>query len=200
MLSTDERQPFVDSLKHCLRKSVTRPYVVDSHCSNFVQLTNVRFEVYVTGLQWVANHEETRWFLVLQLSRPTGNAMNTLLWVSNETATAFGKPALYVKPDRVPEKVPRPGRGKRDSQSRGRSRAVSTRNGIQDCTPCFHVSIAWSHRPLSNDIIANSRAIHSADFEGLSIEVRAVKIKVGNVVTALPLSPGLVDTGGIIGV
>ncbi|MCJ1395094.1 poly(U)-specific 3'-to-5' RNA exonuclease [Xylographa bjoerkii] len=182
MLLTDERQPFVDTLKHFLDKSTPRP-----------------FEVHVSGLQWVANYEKTRCFLVLPLVRPAENTLNTLLWASNETAKAFGKPTIYVKLEMESEEAQQRGRGMRGSRPRGRSRVMSRINDIQDCTPSFHVSIAWTHGPLSNDIGAGISSTFTADIKGLSVSVKAVKVKIGNTVTSLPLSANAIDTGGIIG-
>ena len=153
----------------------------------------------MSGLEWVTNYEKTRCFLVLQLARPTENTLNTLLWASNETAKAFGKPSIYVKPEIEPSEVRQRGRGMRGARPRGRSRAVSRVNVIQDCTPCFHISIAWSHGSLSNDVSVGIRSKYSADIKGLPISVKAVKVKIGNAVTSLPLSANVIDTEGIIG-
>ncbi|MCJ1435891.1 poly(U)-specific 3'-to-5' RNA exonuclease [Xylographa pallens] len=183
MLLTDERQPFVDTFKHFLDKSTVRP-----------------FEVHVSGLQWVANYEKTRCFLVLQLARTAENALNTLLWASNETAKAFGKPTIYVKPEIESAEVRQRGRGIRGFRPRGRSSAMSRVTGVQDCTASFHVSVAWSHGSLSDDVGAGIRSKYSADIEELSLSVKAVKVKIGNAVTSLPLSANVIDTGGIIGV
>ncbi|MCJ1380820.1 poly(U)-specific 3'-to-5' RNA exonuclease [Xylographa soralifera] len=183
MLLTDERQPFVDTFKHFLDKSTVRP-----------------FEVHVSGLQWVMNYEKTRCFLVLQLARPVENTLNTLLWASNETAKAFDKPTVYVKAEIESAEVRQRGKGLRGSRPRERSGAVSRVNGVQDCTPCFHVSIAWSHGPLSNDVAADIRSTYSADIKEFSISVKAVKVKIGNAITSLPLSANVIETGGIIGV
>ncbi|MCJ1404897.1 poly(U)-specific 3'-to-5' RNA exonuclease [Xylographa trunciseda] len=182
MLSADERQPFVDTFKRFLDKSTTRP-----------------FDVQVSGLQWVANYEKTRCFLVLQLARPAENTLNALLWASNESAKAFSKPTIYIKPEIEAAEVRQRGRGMRGSQPDGRSRAVNRINGTPDCTSCFHISIAWSHTMLSNDIRAGISSTYSADIKELPISVKAVKVKIGNTVTSLLLSAGVVDTGGIIG-
>ena len=154
----------------------------------------------MTGLQWVTNYEKIRRFLVLQLARPVENTLNKLLWASNETAKAFNKPTIYVRSEVEPTEVRPRGRGMRGSRPRGRSSAVIRVNDIQDCTPYFHVSIAWSHGSLSSDVGAGIRSKYSAEIEELSISVKAVKVKIGNAVTSMPLSANVVDTAGIIGV
>ncbi|MCJ1284948.1 poly(U)-specific 3'-to-5' RNA exonuclease [Xylographa opegraphella] len=176
MLSTNERQPFLDTFKHFLDMSTVRP-----------------FEVGVSGVHWGTNYEKIRSFLVLQLVRPDQNALNTLLWASNETAKAFDKPTIYVKPRMESAEARQRGRG-----IRGRY-TVSRVNDIQDCTPCFHVSIAWSHGSVSNDVSAGIRSKYFPDVKELSISVKAVKVKIGNTVTSLPFSANAIDTAGIIG-
>ena len=153
----------------------------------------------MSGLQWVANYEKTRCFLVLQLARPVENTLNTLLWTSNETAKAFGKPTIYVKPEIESAELRQRGRGMRGSRTRGLRSTVSRVTSVQDCTASFHVSIAWSHGSVSNDVGAGIRSKYTADIEELYLSVKAVKVKIGNVVTSLPLSANVIDTVGIIG-
>ncbi|KAK5199190.1 poly(U)-specific 3'-to-5' RNA exonuclease [Exophiala xenobiotica] len=56
-----------------------------------VSRSNVQpFNVQATGLDWVANYERSRFFLVLKLSRPSNNDLNRLLSASNAAARQFG--------------------------------------------------------------------------------------------------------------
>jgi hypothetical protein len=54
------------------------------------------FQVEFTCLDWVANYEQTRWFLVLRAARPPDDALNRLLHLTNQIVRAFGQRALYV--------------------------------------------------------------------------------------------------------
>ncbi|KAK5353046.1 poly(U)-specific 3'-to-5' RNA exonuclease [Exophiala xenobiotica] len=56
-----------------------------------VSRSNVQpFNVQATGLDWVANYERSRFFLVLKLSRPSNNDLNRLLSASNAAARKLG--------------------------------------------------------------------------------------------------------------
>ncbi|MCJ1478720.1 poly(U)-specific 3'-to-5' RNA exonuclease [Lambiella insularis] len=190
-LLSNERQLFLVILVQSLEKISIRP-----------------FEVHVNGWKWEPNFEKTRWFLVLQLARPSADSLNMLLWASNQTALALGKPTLYATPERTPRESYGTFTGVREFKShqgrgeKGRPTPNSRLpqvNSITDCSSMFHVSIAWSHQPPTSDMLLRTSSVSTAEIEGLRIPVRTLKAKIGNAVTALSLSASLHEYSGIIG-
>ncbi|MCJ1249050.1 poly(U)-specific 3'-to-5' RNA exonuclease [Trapelia coarctata] len=190
MLSTDERQPFVERLKSALEESVTKP-----------------FELHMSGLNWVPNYERTRWFLVLQLAKPAEDGLNALLLASNQTAAAFDKRQLYAASNSHPIGEGARGRGSR--RSRPSERAGLSRSPIltqrtssgsrPDCSSSFHISIAWSLSPPTEEIVARARSVDVSDLQSIRFTVRSIKAKVGNAITALSLESKSLALGGILG-
>ena len=161
----------------------------------------------MTSLDWVPNYERTRWFLVLRLAKPAEDGLNALLWASNETATAFGKPQLYASSNILStgeasrwrwSRRPRPsGRG-------GFSRSPILSQGIPsssrpDCSSNFHISIAWSLAAPTEGEIARARAVDISELQNVYLTVRSVKAKIGNAVTAFSLESKTLTLGGILG-
>ena len=132
------------------------------------------FEVEVTSLDWVANHDRSRYFLVLRLSRPQNDELNRLLSICNETTHHFGLPQLYEN-DHTPPL---------DLQSRPDTKAQQNTNDKSDA---FHISIAWTlHEPgdANSDILTD--AVESK-LRDLKVSFSLLKTKIGNTVIDLPL-------------
>jgi hypothetical protein len=158
------------------------------------------FEVQVAGIEWVANHERTRWFLVLKLTKPAGNSLNLLLWASNQTATEFSQPSLYTTPELpLPDEQKKPRRSLERGKTSTPSRLQLGFNGQLDCSTCFHISIAWSLQAPSESLLTRTKALDVGGLTDVRLVVGNVKAKVGNAVTSIPLSTKPVDTRGILG-
>lgn len=162
-LSTAQRAPFLASLVRHLRYS-TPPV-----CP---------FQVSFDGLKWVSNEDRTRWFLVLKVTRPHGDELNTLLKVCNAVAKKHNLKRLYVVGAHGDE-APPPG----------------------DYTEFFHFSIAWSldAPPAAGDQeteVAGEEAL--AQVKTMRVGIDSVKVKIGDAVTSLALDAKGLDSTGIL--
>ena len=153
----------------------------------------------------MANYEQTRWFLVLRLEQPAGDALNSLLWVSNKTALEFDQPSLYMATESPSGQ----------SKSRGQTRAVRFRGrggsssfridhpapplSPQDCSRMFHVSIAWSPTPPVDEMLKIARSANLAELRQIRLPVRRVKVKIGNAITSFLLTHTTHESRGILG-
>jgi U6 snRNA phosphodiesterase len=128
------------------------------------------FHVQALELNWVSNHDESRFFLVLKVSKPPHDELNRLLRVCNDVVRYFGLSQLYDRPSEAehetcPDEI---------GESIDRSDA-------------FHISIAWSlHRPMENAVPP-----HEASWRdklcGLNVPFSVLKLKMGNIVVDLSL-------------
>ncbi|KIX01748.1 uncharacterized protein Z518_09475 [Rhinocladiella mackenziei CBS 650.93] len=149
VLRTEQRELFHQSLGQRLVRSHVKP-----------------FTVHITGLDWVANHDETRYFLVLKLSRPENNDLNKLLSLCNETAQEFELAQLY------------------------NDESIKSRQQMVDKTDAFHISIAWTLQ--EPDKQARGRVIDQEQdpLRALKVSFSLLKLKIGNTVADIPLAKG----------
>jgi U6 snRNA phosphodiesterase len=175
-----------------------------------------RFRIRFTTLAWVSNYENTRWFLVLRIERPTSDELNRLLGASNSVVISFGQQPLYV-PDAITTISHRQNvRGQSHGFRGGRERhrgpgyargpgSVNTERKTQlDCSSHFHISLGWSlERPSQEMAIRTSSATVLAKLKTLTThlvpEFEAVKVKVGNTVAVVPLPTKVKEGTGLIG-
>ena len=166
-----------------------------------------RFEVSFSGIDWVANFEKTRWFLVLRLGKPDAGGLNKLLHVSNKVVQDYGQLPLYTSSGVVKHQIAGDngtGPPKRIS-SRSTSSAkksVSGWNNMLDASDAFHISIAWTLSAPNNELIELTKSMvfnQFAEIQHRTFKVEEIKCKVGNVVTRLPLSTGVVEGQGLFG-
>lgn len=127
------------------------------------------FNVKSVETAWVSNSDQTRHFLVLKLSRPDNDDLNKLLRACNAWARKHELSELYVESMSPLDKTE------------------------ADRTSAFHVSIAWAlSKPKSAETGFNSnRQVN--DLDGFEITLREAKVKIGNVVTDIPLPDRLPD-------
>ena len=125
------------------------------------------------ALKWVSNHERTRWFLVLQVVRPTAEVLNRLLALSNRALAAFDQPSLYA-----------PSRDVR----RNAARVVDDLAGsVRDYSACFHVSLAWSLAAPSRAEEERVEGLELGAVKGMRVRFDSVKVKIGNHVESIAL-------------
>ena len=145
------------------------------------------------GLEWVANCEKTRWFLVLKLERPPQDVLNKLLHLSNQTVSDFGQPPLYT--DSLQSSAGGRSR-KRQAGNRGRSKETTrvssslSRSGPSnyiDVSSSFHISIGWTLGAPTQGLKERLNTT-GVDFEALKVDVNTVKVKIGNSITAISLA------------
>ncbi|KAH0400678.1 hypothetical protein KCU89_g4940, partial [Aureobasidium melanogenum] len=127
------------------------------------------------SLSWHGNDDSSRYFLVLRVqdaekTQETSalTLLNQLLEASNKAALDFNQPQLYTK--------------------------LKRQAGSHDFSPYFHISIGWSlpsqDRNLEDDNLELQPAvesIHKELCENMVVSFDAVKIRVGQAVTALPI-------------
>lgn len=164
-----------------------------------------RFEVLVIGLEWVANREKTRWFLVMKLEKAPQNGLNRLLHLSNKVVKDVGQPVLYADPQASsfagPPRKRMQGRERgpreaREGISLGPSDDAVTSDDV-DLSSSFHVSIGWILGSPWQDLLGNLND-HGRGLEGIKINVNTVKVKVGNSITAIPLESKIETANRII--
>lgn len=171
-LRTEDRDEFQSTLESCVRHSTVHP-----------------FEVAFTDLKWVPNHDRNRWFLVLGVARPVHDELNRLLEACNKACAQRGHSELYVE------------HGQR-SKRRRVSRDTSV-NG-SDHTAAFHFSIAWNLEGLSFDIeqLSSSEKVTTVMEEHIKpmrVRFDSIKLKIGNVVTSIPLGSKAGESASILG-
>lgn len=147
------------------------------------------------GLEWVANYEKTRWFLVLKLEKPPQNGLNKLLHLSNQTVTDFGQPPLYT--DSLQSSTDGQSR-KRQAGNGSRSKGITgaaasssmTRSGPStdiDMSSSFHISIGWTLGAPTHGLRERVDAT-GIDFQTIKVDINTVKAKIGNGITAISLA------------
>ncbi len=157
------------------------------------------------GLEWVANYENTRWFLVLQLEKAPQNGLNKLLHLSNQTVLDFGQPSLYTV---LPQSSVDGHTRKRQAGNVGYSKntteaAVSSSMSHSgplddmDMSSSFHISIGWTLGAPRQDLRERLHAT-GVDFQGIKIDVNTVKVKIGNGITAIPFTTKIENLNKII--
>lgn len=129
------------------------------------------FSVTPTHLAWVSNLDDSRQFLVLKLTKPENDDMNKLLAACNSCAESLSMALLFNNSTDA--------RGVGDSPKSSQSR--------HDRSSAFHISIAWTlEKPSAADQVAVTQLV-STGLLDMDVNFSVVKIKIGNVVTDVPL-------------
>lgn len=207
MLLTHQRQAFNDALALAVSKSSIRPYVSVERTRGSSRLMCIhRFDISVRGLDWVANQERTRWFLVLRIEPSPKSELARLLQISNEIVKKFGQQPLYEEP-RLLSSASRPRGAHQDAPGQLDKRFTlrERRRGLEsgytvDLSSRFHISIGWSLNPPPADMnltLRNGTGTHNMTYE---VHISAVKVKIGNGVTAYSLPSKVETSNGIIGI
>ncbi|KAK7527741.1 U6 snRNA phosphodiesterase Usb1 [Phyllosticta citriasiana] len=194
-LPTDKRQPFLDALTSRIHASGARP-----------------FDAAFSGLKWVPNCDRSRWFLVIGVRRPNGDAINRLLLASNQTAKAFGYPELYNQSakgnlghgDGVDMSGSWGSAADADQGTDGKSHKNGLVAANDDRSHSFHVSLAWSLDAPPDQLLDISAEQHvtqwlDKEVSKLTVHFDTVKAKVGNAIHSIGLSPKRHEEKGILG-
>lgn len=150
-------------------------------------------------LDWVSNYEKTRWFLVMRVSKPEGDSLNTLLQISNQCLASFGQPPLYESGDNYSlskEKF-------RSGTSRGRKQEqpqIAPAESAKDYSNCFHISIGWNLEEPSVQDRERVGAIDLGKAKELRVYFRSVKAKIGNAVSNIDLQTKPLEEKGFAGI
>ena len=131
------------------------------------------------GLDWVANQDKTRWFLVIRIEKPPKDELARLLYVTNEVVQGFGQLPLYGAPHQPP---------------------LGTAPRAQDdVSSSFHISIGWSLNTPSTDSSVKLKDEVDARDIAFHLLVSFIKVKIGNGVTAISLVSKVKTYNGIVG-
>ena len=137
----------------------------------------------------------------MQVQKPPGDELNRLLTISNETAKAFKQPLLYI--DATPSamdldlhkscQLTLPGKEAWNKTSftalHFQERLPSDKE--PDMSSSFHISIGWTLEAPSQDVIEEKTMC-------IQVFVDTVRVKIGNSITAMPLSSQVKASSGII--
>ncbi|OAP63532.1 hypothetical protein AYL99_02759 [Fonsecaea erecta] len=158
VLKTEQRDPFQTHLESRLRQGRIKPFTVQ-----------------VSGLDWVANHDKTRFFLVLKLMKPGDDELNRLLSICNAIARQFSLPRLYEERCDTPARL----------QSQPPSKTIRE---MADKSDAFHISIAWTL--VEPDYHARQELHRLADdkLRVLKVSFPRLKLKIGNSVIDSPFA------------
>ncbi|KAI4157876.1 MAG: hypothetical protein LQ342_007942 [Letrouitia transgressa] len=192
-LKTHERQSFIDALTTEVINTGVRP-----------------FDIRLANLDWAANYDRTRWFLVLQALQPSNDELNRLLQASNSVAERFGQLALYSNtgvsgqhPVLTHELKHLAGKEKltevKNPAFQGSLPHKTSNSESYTSLNRFHISIGWTleQPPISRR--EQVRAIGSIEISKLGIHVDAVKVKEGNTVHSISLTSMIQEVNETIG-
>lgn len=160
VLRTENKDSFLDTITQGL--------------SSVIRSLRHPITVRPASLSWHANDDKSRYFLVLRVqdSQQTDPSaltlLNQLLSASNRAAHQYDQPQLYTK--------------------------LKRQAGTDDFSPYFHISIAWSLPSSDCDLHDDNLALQSGITaileelcENMIVSFDAVKIRIGQIVTALPI-------------
>lgn len=140
----------------------------------------------------------------MQLEKPTNDGLNKLLRTSNTVVEAFGQPPLYtdVYPSSITKNPVKRGHGDNNGsslndirQAGGNERAATSAIPKRDTSSCFHISIGWSLKGPEEEVKLED--MFKEQGIGGTLSIDAIKVKIGNAVTVIPLSSSL-DTSSAI--
>ena len=124
----------------------------------------------------------------MKISKPPQNELNQLLSISNTTAQSFGQLPLYTTPQLTSSGARcEKRRLTQTSPSQNRSEKQFT-SVAADMSSSFHLSIAWTLDAPSQALKDYVERSSHDDIHGMKINVSAVKAKLGNNVTSIPLA------------
>lgn len=148
------------------------------------------------GLDWVANEEKNRWFMVLRVAQSTTNELVQLLRISNGVVAEFGQRPLYQEHQRVFY----PPHGLNEDSATKVNKIDRFDPIPQSMASQFHISIGWSLKPPPNHT-EKLRNVFALDNSMFRFDVSTIKVKIGNEVIALSLLSGVDNTSNrIIGI
>ncbi len=159
-----------------------------------------------TRLDWVANFEETRWFLVLRIEKPESDSLNKLLHVCNKVVQEYGQPPLYTEPSKHREELTSDPKSSPNTNTQLRrprnGQPKWTLSDVSDVSDAYHISIAWVLNSPSVDLLQATELQSKENLDGLRqirIGVEEIKSKVGNIVTSIPLRKIVLEGRSLFG-
>lgn len=180
-----------------LRSETKHAYLhaLTSHLTPIIQTLRRPIAVRPASLSWHGNEDSSRYFLVLRVQDPPHDQgalalLNQLLRASNRVAQGYGQPQLYTA----------------QSRRNASKKPQSQQDDERDFSPYFHISIGWalpsSGLRLEDENLSMQPAVEAAvkDVCDMTVPFDAVKIRIGQDVTALPIGASQARTkGGLLG-
>lgn len=152
------------------------------------------FEVSVSGLEWVSNCEQTRWFLVMKVDQAPQHGLNQLLKISNRVARSFGQLPLYAESQ--PSFGLRSAKRRKGPTDPASSSNIASSNSSTEMCPSFHISIGWTTTLPSQDLV--NALDQATKFKAFTVNIQTVKAKIGNSITSIPLASKVAASNSII--
>ncbi|KAJ5818189.1 hypothetical protein N7474_003780 [Penicillium riverlandense] len=149
VLRTEQRASFTERLERVIKTAHIPPFTIQP-----------------AHLDWVSNHEHTRWFLVFRVQKPARNNLNRLLRLANDALAHFHQPPLYERDTRASRASAGQKSGLADSDI--------------DYSDCFHISLAWSLGEPDPTERERVRKVDLKALQGLRVGFDSVKAKIGN--------------------
>ncbi|KAI9732447.1 MAG: poly(U)-specific 3'-to-5' RNA exonuclease [Cirrosporium novae-zelandiae] len=142
------------------------------------------FQITFTSIQWVPNYEQTRWFLVLGVEKPSNDGLNLLLGTLNQVCTSMELPLLYASPA---------GKGKQGTlaQQGPKKATIEPPGPIKSNPPAFpqphssipfHISMGWILSPPTPEMYAKTAELDLSSLKKMTIKFTDLKVKMGNAV------------------
>lgn len=118
------------------------------------------------------------------LESPPGNELNKILGICNQVGKEYDQPPLYELASSMEPEVSPP------SKRRKLQQPTKNKSPVPAVDEKFHVSIAWKLTPPDQELLDMTSSTEKSEFfevKKLHIEVREIKMKIGNVVTSVGL-------------
>jgi hypothetical protein len=126
--------------------------------------------------------------------KPPNNELNRLLDACNKTASGSQQPTLYLEEALIENTRPK----KKQSQQMQLEQKLDAfvNREIPDCSDSFHVSLAWSLKKPSDNAI--NQAVIVDELKQLAVTFDSVKVKIGNILTSVPLLSKVAKSRGSV--
>ena len=134
------------------------------------------FEVVPRALRWVSNFDESRYFLILTLTKPANNELQRLLTACNRIVKEYNLQELYAADQAGSVGVP--------TSQKAEEECLSTTTKFQDDDK-FHISIGWTLQ--TPEIFEYLESSYPGYIASLGIEFSTAQLKIGNQITAIHL-------------
>jgi len=182
------RLPLHISLSSPLTLTTETKAVFEQELTKAIQTARIpAFDVRVSGVRWVSNFDGTRHFLIVNLTKPGKNQLQTLLSICNKLARQFGLPELYAHGETNAVGVQKQPGAPLDNQQA----AVPPQPDDK-----FHISIAWTLvKPKCNSCVLDEE-IHRK-LGSIKLSFQDVLIKIGNAISNVHLRE-MTDTTSLL--
>ena len=132
----------------------------------------------------------------MQVQKDSGDELNRLLGISNEIAKAFKQPPLYAED--ISSAIDE------DSAELGQFAHATAQKQLpsdkdQDMSSSFHISIGWTLSAPSRDTSPKLNSVLEKETTNFRVFVEILKCKIGNSITAVPLTSKISALSGAMG-